>query len=334
MTEHKITQKKVLLADDEVVSRRVLERFLAKWDFQVEVASNGTEAWQILQKEDSPRLAVLDWMMPGLEGVQICRQIRARVGRPYVYLLLLSARTQRKDVLAGLRAGADDYLKKPFDSEELHARLQVGQRIIELQDDLIRAREELRYQATHDALTGIANRGEILEVLGGEMNRRRRLGGCLGIILADLDHFKAINDMCGHAAGDAVLREAAQRMASSVRSYDTVGRYGGEEFLIIVPSSDGAGTLGLAERIRAAFESRLFQVGNNQLRVTVSLGVAACTAESPLEIQVLLHAADAALYRAKENGRNCVELANSAETSSKSALVVDQPVSSPPVKTS
>ncbi len=329
MTEEQVTNKRILIAEDDVVSRRVLELFLAKWNFQVEVASNGAEAWQIFQRDDSPRLAVLDWMMPGLEGVQICRQVRERADRPYVYILLLSARGQKKDILEGLKAGADDYLKKPFDLEELHARLQVGQRIIELQDDLIRTREDLRFQATHDALTGIANRGEILEVLGREMNRRRREEGCLGIILADLDHFKAINDKYGHPAGDAVLREAARRMSTSVRSYDTAGRYGGEEFLIVVPSSDTAGTLGLAERIRAAFESRFFEAGGNELRVTLSLGVTACTPANPLEAQALLQAADTALYRAKEKGRNRVELATPAANSDKAPVAVAEPVSLP-----
>ncbi len=305
--------KGILVAEDDLVSRRVLERFLVKWGFDVVVASNGSEAWQVLQKDDSPRIAVLDWMMPELEGTEVCEMVRKLADRPYVYILLLSARSQKQDILEGLKAGADDYLTKPFDMEELRARLYVGKRIIELQDNLIAARETLRFQATHDALTRLANRGEVFEVLRREMARQRREKNPLGIALADLDHFKSINDTYGHAAGDAVLQEAARRMTASVRAYDTVGRYGGEEFLIIVPSSDELGTVALAERIRVAISSHPMEAGTTLADVTMSLGVAANTGQNPVDAEALLRAADAALYRAKEHGRNRVELATPAD---------------------
>lgn len=313
MTPEEGFGKRILVAEDDLVSRRLLERFLVKWGFEVVLASNGSDAWQVLQKEDTPRLAVLDWMMPELEGTEVCQMVRKLADRPYVYILLLSARSQKQDVLEGLKAGADDYLTKPFDMEELQARLYVGKRIIELQDNLIAARETLRFQATHDALTHLANRGEIFEVLRREMARHRREKNSLGIALADLDHFKSINDTYGHAAGDAVLQEAARRMTASVRVYDTVGRYGGEEFLIIVPSSDESGTAALAERIRAAISSRPMEAGTTLADVTVSLGVASSAGQHPMDAEALLRAADAALYRAKERGRNRVELATPAD---------------------
>ncbi|HXQ27600.1 MAG TPA: TonB-dependent receptor plug domain-containing protein [Candidatus Acidoferrales bacterium] len=177
----------------------------------------------ILEAQDAPSLAVLDWMMPGLEGPQVCQRVREHLDRPYVYLLLLTARSQKDDLLRGLEAGADDYLTKPFDAQELRARLKVGQRILDLQRGLIAARDELRFRATHDALTGIANRGVVLDAIHREHARQLREGGSLGLIMVDLDHFKHVNDVHGHLAGDAVLKEVARRMASCARPYDTVG---------------------------------------------------------------------------------------------------------------
>jgi DNA-binding response OmpR family regulator len=161
-------KKKVLIAEDDPISRRLLEAFLTRWGYEVAVVTSGTEALQALEKKDAPRLAVLDWMMPGLEGVQVCQRIRERKDRPYVYILLLSARAQKDDLLHGLESGADDYLTKPFDAQELRARLHVGQRILQLQDGLMVAGEELLFRATHDSLTGISNRAVILDALRRE----------------------------------------------------------------------------------------------------------------------------------------------------------------------
>jgi two-component system, cell cycle response regulator len=300
---------RVLIAEDDHISQRILESFLTKWGYEVCVASNGNEAWNMLNSDDAPRLAVLDWMMPGLEGIQVCRNVRARVDRPYVYIILLTARGLKQDLIEAMNAGADDYLTKPFDAEELRARVHVGQRIIQLQDDLIAARDELRFQATHDALTNLVNRGVVLEVLLRETARQKREGGALAVMLCDLDHFKDVNDRYGHQAGDAVLEEVARRLANTVRVYDTVGRYGGEEFLIVLPALDGVDALNLAERLRHTLESHPIPIPGGSLTVTVSLGVAASSAQFPFEPSTLLHAADIALYRAKENGRNRSEIA-------------------------
>jgi two-component system, cell cycle response regulator len=241
---------KILLAEDDLVSRRLLEAFLKRYEYEVVVVGDGTQASRLLQEEQGPRLAILDWMMPGMDGPQVCREVRGLQDRPYVYLILLTAKDRKEDIIAGLEAGADDYLTKPFDAHELKARLNAGRRILNLQDQLITAREALRVQATHDSLTGLLNRGAILEVLGRELARSDRLGTSLGVIMADLDHFKHINDTHGHLAGDAVLREAARRMRLCLRSYDVIGRYGGEEFLIVLPDCDALSTLSLAERLR------------------------------------------------------------------------------------
>src|SRR5271155_3661655 len=329
MSKEDKTKARILIAEDDPVSRRILETFLGKWGYEVVTAVDGTEALRILERLDAPRLAVLDWMMPGLEGTQVCQRIREESNRPYIYILLLTSRGQKEDILSGLDSGADDYLTKPFDAQELRARLHVGQRILELQDNLIAAREALLFQATHDALTGVANRGVILDALRKECSRQQREGGAFGIVLMDLDHFKYVNDRYGHLSGDAVLQETTQRITQTVRPYDTVGRYGGEEFLIVVPSSGAMGTLGLAERIRKFIEMTPVQTDAGEIPVTASLGVAESREPVPFEPQALLQVADDALYRAKELGRNRSELATPADLSNKvPAAPQDAPIKS------
>jgi diguanylate cyclase (GGDEF)-like protein len=252
-------------------------------------------------------------MMPGMEGVQICQRIRERKDRPYIYVLLLTARSQKQDLLKGLELGADDYLTKPFDAQELRARLRVGGRILSLQDDLLTAQAELHFRATNDALTGIANRRAILEALGKELARQVRDDRPFGIVLADIDHFKSVNDTYGHLAGDDVLRTVAQRLRDSTRPYDSVGRYGGEEFLIVAPFADIPGTMALAERIRGHIESQPVFAHGGPIRVTASQGVAVSQHPPCVDAKMLLQLADDALYRAKENGRNRCELAAGQE---------------------
>jgi len=235
--------------------------------------------------------------------------VRARPDRPYTYILLLTARTQKDDLLRGLESGADDYLTKPFDAPELRARLHVGQRILELQNGLITAREELRFRATHDELTGLANRRVVLDAIAREHYRQLRQGGSFSIVLIDLDHFKSINDTRGHLAGDVVLKEVSSRMAGCVRPYDTVGRYGGEEFVVVAPSCDRSGAAVLTERILKSLRSAPIETDSGPVRVTVSCGIAVSTAIKSLDPQDLLHLADEALYRAKDRGRDRSEFA-------------------------
>jgi len=308
VNETKDFKKKVLIAEDDPISRRLLEVFLTRWGYEVAIAANGTEALQVLESKDAPRLAVLDWMMPGLEGVQVCQKIREHKDRPYTYILLLSARTQKEDLLRGLESGADDYLTKPFDAQELRARLHVGQRILQLQDGLMVAGAELLFRATHDSLTGISNRGVILDVLRRERSRQVRGNGSFGIVLLDVDHFKQVNDTHGHLCGDAVLQEVVRRITATVRAYDTVGRYGGEEFLVVAPSSDASNVLGLAERIRRAVEAQPIFTDAGEISITVSLGAAVSSSTAPLDPEIMLSAADEALYRAKKGGRNRSEM--------------------------
>jgi len=301
---------RILVADDDPLARSMLHAFLTKWGYQVITVNDGLAAASVLEAPDAPQLAILDWMMPGLEGPELCRRVRALSDRPYMYILVVTSRAHRGDLFKGLEAGADDYLTKPFDSDELYARLLVGRRILDLQNKLIAAREELRFKATHDSLTGIANRATALEAIHRERSRQVRESGSFGVVLLDIDHFKRVNDGYGHLVGDLVLKTVARRISASVRPYDTLGRYGGEEFLVVAPLSDAAGTLSLAERIRKCVESEPIPAGPGPIRVTISCGIAICNSEAPLEVEALLYLADEALYRAKEAGRNRCEIAN------------------------
>lgn len=229
---------RVLIAEDEPISRRLLEAYLIKLGYSVVVACDGNEAWEALQAEGAPRLAILDWMMPGLDGVEICRKLRQESDEPYTYIILLTALQRDEDLVIGMEAGADDYITKPFKANELRVRLRAGMRIVELQNELIGRRDAFKEQASRDPLTGLWNRRETLAILVKQLSRVRREGGCLSVIMVDLDHFKKVNDTYGHLAGDAVLCQTAQRLLSLVRDYDYVGRYGGEEFLLVLPGCD------------------------------------------------------------------------------------------------
>ncbi|HVN78981.1 MAG TPA: diguanylate cyclase [Terriglobia bacterium] len=299
---------RVLIADDDAVSRRLLHSTLVRWNYEVVACIDGTEAWEALQKEGAPQLAILDWMMPGMDGVQLCREVRKRINQPYTYILLLTAKTEKGDIVAGMEAGADDYITKPFDAQELKVRVRAGQRILDLQNELIHTQEALLVQATHDPLTGLYNRGAILKILEHELDRTRRQASSVGVMLIDLDHFKNINDTLGHQAGDLALVQAAQLMLESTRSYDSIGRYGGEEFLVVAPGVAAPSIESFAERLRLNLANHPMTLGGTSVKVTCSLGVAVSDQlEEPL-LDNLIRAADAALYRAKAAGRDRVEL--------------------------
>jgi len=302
-------REKVLIAEDDPVARHVLRNWLQKWDYEVVAVENGLDAWQVLQQETAPKLAILDWMMPQMDGLELCHKLRGLERGAYYYVILLTAKGGKQDVVTGLDAGADDYLTKPFNLDELRARVRAGQRILDLQSALINSRLALQFQAAHDPLTGLWNRGAIMDVLARETERHRRSGQPLGVVMADLDYFKDINDSRGHLAGDIVLKEAGRRLVAAVRSYDAVGRYGGEEFLAILPGCGTEDLLLSGERLRHCIAGQSFNVGDAHICVTLSVGlISARLNEHPsLDYDQLVRLADAALYRAKDAGRNRVE---------------------------
>lgn len=304
---------KVLVAEDEIVSRRLIETSVRRWGYDVIVASDGIEAARILQKPDAPKLAVLDWLMPGLDGVQLCRQLREHKDESYTYILLLTAKHTQGDVIHGLEAGADDYIAKPFDPQELRVRLRTGKRILFLLEQLTTTREALRQLAARDPLTSLWNHNAIIELLSSEISRAERLGACVGVVLADLDRFKSINDTHGHLVGDHVLRQAAQTLAALIRPYDAVGRFGGEEFLIVLPGCDQINAVSHAERLRVAFQRMEASIpAGPPLHFTASFGVTVVGPDAYCDADTAIRTADAAMYAAKHAGRDRVEFNASA----------------------
>jgi two-component system, cell cycle response regulator len=307
---------KILAAEDNPISQTMLRSMLTKWGYEVVTAGDGNEAWQILQSPEAPRMAILDWMMPGQDGVEVCRRLRAAGQEPYTYVLLLTARSDSQDLVEAIDAGADDYLTKPFNSSELRARLRAGRRIVELQEQLLEAQAALRERATHDGLTGIFNRAAIMEILRQELARAAREFKPFSILMADLDHFKEVNDMYGHLTGDEVLREAARRMKASIRCYDSIGRYGGEEFLVVLPGCDSVESWVLAERVRQAIAGEPIAVDEALYPVSCSVGCATQPTAADSNADALIRLADGALYAAKNSGRNRTEAAQEQRVAS------------------
>ena len=299
--------RQVLIADDDPMFRRILQARLQAWGYEVLAVENGSQAWDLLQAQVTPDLLILDRMMPGVDGIELCRRIRSRQTDRYQYILLISGKDEKREIVEGLDAGADDYLTKPFDIGELHARIRAGNRVLLLQRNLIQALEALRYQATHDDLTGLWSRGAALHLLRAELDRATRSGGKSGLLLIDLDHFKKINDTYGHLSGDVVLRKAASRISMALRSYDVVGRYGGEEFVVMLSQCAEAEVGHLAERIRHVVAETLIEAEGFEIPVTVSIGATVCSGAS--DVSGWLAIADSALYEAKRTGRNRVVVA-------------------------
>jgi two-component system, cell cycle response regulator len=299
---------RVLVADDDVVTRRLLESSLRRWGYDVIVACDGLEASQVLQQPDAPHLVVLDWQMPGMDGIQLCRQLRQDTDESnYTYILLLTANQAQNDVVQGLEAGADDYITKPFEPQELRVRLRNGKRIVHLLQQLTSAREALRDLAARDPLTGLWNHNSIIELLDQELQRAERQGTSVGVVLVDLDFFKRINDTHGHLVGDDVLRKAAEVMRAGVRPYDAVGRFGGEEFLIVLPGCDQVNAVSHAERLRLALSRVEVIAAGNVIQFTASAGVSLIEPDNRADAQGAIAAADDAMYAAKRAGRNRVE---------------------------
>jgi len=291
---------KILLVEDSYIERTKLGSFLTDWGYEWKGVGSGTEAVKLLDAQNPPELALLDWVLPGLDGIDVLRRIRKQTQGNYIYTVMLTAKTQKKDRLMAMEAGADDYLSKPVDPLELRSRIAVGKRILDLQ-------QSLRFAATHDFLTTLLNRSEILAALDRELARGARDDKPATVILADIDHFKRINDTLGHAAGDEVLKEVSRRLKEDLRPYDVVGRYGGEEFLLILPGCNLPNGVKRADEIRKIVSGKPITTPAGAVSVTVSMGISANDSLRDCTPAEFLQEADTSLYRAKNNGRNRVE---------------------------
>ncbi|MFQ5964694.1 MAG: diguanylate cyclase [Candidatus Scalinduaceae bacterium] len=299
---------KVLIAEDENISRRRLEKFLESMDYEVISCKDGLEAWRVIQSENSPNLLILDWMMPGMDGVEICRKVRKLAREPYTFILLLTSKSEQEDIIQGMEAGADDYITKPFNQMELKARLKAGRRIIELNEKLLCAHNVMQKQAIYDELTSLYNRHHMAEILEKEFSSAQRYQTDLSCLLLDIDYFKEINDTFGHAFGDFVLFDFSARLKKNARKTDIPFRYGGEEFMILLPNTGLDGARSLAEKIRSTCETKTYDDGTSSTTATVSIGVASVKLHQPSKSKELVAFADKALYCAKAEGRNRVKV--------------------------
>lgn len=292
---------KLMLVEDSAVERHQIADCLQAWNLDFNAVKDGAEAWRILASADPPNLVLLDWMLPEIDGIELCRRIRMLgANGNYIYTVMLTAKDRKSHLLTAMAAGADDYLAKPVDPSELRARILVGKRILELQ-------QSLRFAATHDFLTKLVNREEILASLKREIARSERDTKPVTVILADLDNFKQINDSLGHAAGDSVLKEVAERLRSDLRTYDLVGRYGGEEFLLILPNCSLQTGARRADEIRGLVARNPVTTTFEKIPVTISMGVTCADFTNLVTTESVLLDADRALYTAKRGGRNRVE---------------------------
>jgi len=307
---------KILIAENDLTSRRILETILVKWGYEVISVADGNEAWDKLQKADAPKLAVIDWMMPGIEGVEICKKLREKEKdeEQYTYLILLTSKGSKENIVHGMEAGADDYIVKPFDQHELRERISAGQRIIQLLSELEAAKQDLLLLSRTDPLTGALNRRAILLQIETEISRAKRENKRVSLSLLDIDYFKKINDTYGHMAGDDVLRECVKRIDSVIRMYDSLGRFGGDEFLIVLPDTEEVGAYTMGERVRSVIDDRDILINGSSIYVTISLGTV--TWDGNGSVDDMIARADKALYQAKKNGRNRVEWASCVEWAS------------------
>jgi two-component system cell cycle response regulator len=295
--------QRVLVAEHHKGTRRMLLQMLRKWGFDVVPATTGLEALKILEQSRPPELIIVSRMLPDIDVFEFCRRLTGHQSDYSPYILVLAMQGDQCEVVRALESGAAEYLTTPFEAEELRARLSVAVRILKRQENLITSRDRFRILATRDTLTGVWNRRSIDLLLNDELDRAAISDRATGVLLIDLDHFKNVNDTHGHSAGDCVLRETSRRLKDILRTYDSIGRYGGEEFLIVVPGSDEEELCRLAERLRKAVEKNPIRVGEDEIRVTLSVGAAIVPPGANMQSDVLA-IADAALYDAKKFGRN------------------------------
>lgn len=299
---------RILIADDERVSRTLLMRVVESWGYRTVEADNGDAAWAILNGPDPPRIAIIDWMMPGLDGVQICHRLQNRTEAPLIYTILLTSKADDQALVHALEQGAHDFQSKPPNPGELRARLLVGRRLVESDDRLTESLARMEQMAATDSLTGAANRRNFIQLAEREIYRLQRSRSPLALLVIDIDRFKAINDTHGHVAGDAALCHLVAVCQLSLRRTDIIARFGGDEFVILLPECDPPTAIHTAQRLREAIHSTPVPDKGGPFTISVTIGVATCPAGNHKleDIDVMLRLADEALYEAKDAGRNRV----------------------------
>jgi len=298
---------KILIADDSAVYRKLLEHTLADKQYTLVFAHDGHEAIRCIA-EQHPDLVILDWVMPDYSGLEICQRIRSSSRSTYAYIIVLTGKSEKQNVVAGLGAGADDYLTKPFDKDELVARVGVGRRVIQLHREIESKNVLLQELALTDVLTGLPNRRAIEQWAARQLSGAVRHGCSFHVVMADVDHFKVVNDTHGHDAGDFVLRRFAEILKTNCRSSDICGRMGGEEFLLAFSHSSDENAALFAQRLRAQLEATSFVFKDQLQPVTASFGIAGLKAGRASDFTSLVSQADSALYLAKRGGRNRIEI--------------------------
>ena len=301
---------KILVVDDERIERRMVEKTLSRLGYEIIPVDNGASAWKRIQEEHI-RFVITDWNMPGVDGIQLIQKIRSSELSGYVYVILVTSNDRNDEIVQGLYSGADDYLTKPFHPPELEARVAVGERVLTLEDNLVRAKNQLEKLAMVDSLTGLMNRRAIYKFTRGELERARRIADHLSVIFLDIDKFKDINDQYGHLVGDEALKLVAQVIRQRSRTYDGIGRWAGDEFLIVLPGTLLQDAEKAAKRIVEGIETtKLVLPENSSLTLRASAGVATVSkmTNSPTLLDDIIQAADEALYRAKHAGGNQVQV--------------------------
>lgn len=306
------SKPKVLVVHDSPVSRKLLESALSQRPYRLIFATTGQEAMELFA-EHRPDLVIMDWTMPDVTGRKICRRMRSMLENSYTYIIVLARKGHKTSLIEALDAGADTHLTKPFDHGELIARVGAGIRMIELHRRIARKNVVLERLALTDTLTGLPNRRAIENWAVNQLSSATRHGSSFWVVQADLDHFKQVNDIFGHDAGDAVLKKFSQILSAHLRHSDLCGRLGGEEFLIVLTGTTREGALTVIERIRAELAMTPLAIGGCTVAVTASFGLAGFEGnESSSGFTELRRLADTALYSAKHKGRNCIEIAPAA----------------------
>jgi two-component system, cell cycle response regulator len=299
---------KVLVAEHDPAVLGLMADNLSQWGYEVVICDDGSDAWRVLQENDPPTLALVDWDLPGMNGPHICQHARELIGKPYIYIILLTDERPKKAMLEGLEAGADEYMVKPLDVYELQLRMRTGNRIVSLQETLMSVLKLSEYEAAHDPLTGLWNRPAVADLLVKELGRSKRNQTPVGVIAAGLDQFQHLADHYGELTRDSVLREVVLRIHSTVRSYDLVGRIGDEDFLVVAPGCDRETSRLLAERLSSSVERFRAAIGEDVVPLTMSCGVICGDGTKDRQAEALIRAAEEALAVARTKGQGSVEI--------------------------